>query len=428
MTAAVVVNDCEGIAGAVQVRWKPASAALPANWAFAYDGVANRAPNVLRPAEQDWLEVFGAVYAIDRVMPRSDGTTSGWNRQIDAWIPVRDPDLWNSAVPALRNLFSLLTGDRLDLTFTRETAPVPPPVRTAALPKDPTDVALLSGGLDSTAAVAGLLADGRRPLTVSHENNTAARASIKAARELLPLPANGHCQISSKNRANSGLATSESQRARSALYVSTAVALAAAWQLPTVTVGENGVMAVHLPATEARLGSLSTRTAHPEVLNQIARLARTCLGADVTVDNPLEHLTKAEAVRGLDGAGHSALIPRTVSCWSSRTPQHCGYCVPCVQRQIAVDTAGAADATYTTRSADALPTGPTGAAAHDNLVHLKTLAQDVADADNAELVYLYPELLVTGSRVTGADRVALYRRWSTEALAYFEAHPYSAAV
>ncbi len=428
MTGAVVVNDCAGVAGAVQLRWKPASSALPANWAFAYQGVADRAPNVLRPSEQDWLEVFGAVYAIDRVMPRAEGTTSGWNRQIEAWVPVRDPDLWNSAAPALRNLFSLLTGDRLDVTFTREAAPVTPPGRTGALPKDPTDVALLSGGLDSTAAVAGLLAVGRRPLIVSHENNTAARASIKAVRTALPLPANGHCQISSKNRPNSGLVTSESQRARSALYVSTAVGLAAAWQIPTVTVGENGVMAVHLPATEARLGSLSTRTAHPEVLNQIARLAGTCLGVDVTVDNPLEHLTKAEAVRNLDEAGHGALIARTVSCWSSRTPQHCGYCVPCVQRQIAVDTVGAADATYTSRSADALPAGPTGAAAHDNLVHLKTLAQDVADADNAELVYQYPELLVAGSRVTGTDRIALYRRWSAEALAYFDAHPYSAAV
>jgi 7-cyano-7-deazaguanine synthase in queuosine biosynthesis len=425
---AVVVNDCAAVAGAVQVRWKPTSAALPANWTFAYDRVANRVPNTLTPAQQDWLEVFGAVYAIDRVSPRPDGT-SAWNREIAASIPVRDPDLWNAAAPALRNLFNLLTGDRLDATFYPEQNPVPSPSRTDALPKDPTGVALLSGGLDSTAAVAGLLAAGGRPMTVAHENNTAARASIGAVRAELPLPANGHCTISSKGRSGGGLVTGDSQRARSALYVSTAIAVADAWTLPTVTVGENGVMAVHLPATEARLGSLSTRTAHPEVLNQIAGLAGVCLGSAVTVDNPLEHLTKAETVRLLDAAGHGALVPQTVSCWNSRTPSHCGYCVPCVQRQIAVEAAGTADAAYTTRSADALPTGAVSAAtAHDNLVHLKTLAQDVDGADNAELVYLYPELLVASSRVTGADRVALYRRWAGEALAFFDAHPYSAGV
>lgn len=424
---AVVVNDCAAVAGAVQVRWKPTSAALPANWTFAYTAVANRVPNALTAAQQDWLEVFGAVYAIDRVCPRPDGT-SAWNREITASIPVRDPDRWNAAAPALRNLFNLLTGDRLDVAFFPEANAVPPPARTDALPKDPTGVALLSGGLDSTAAVAGMLADGLRPITVAHENNTAARASIKAVRAGLPLPANGHCTISSKNRAGGGLPTQESQRARSALYVSTAVAVADAWQIPSVTVGENGVMAVHLPATEARLGSLSTRTAHPEVLNQISGLATACLGSAVTVVNPLEHITKAEAVRVLDAAGHGALIPQTVSCWNSRTPAHCGYCVPCVQRQIAVETAGTADATYTARSVDALPGGTAAETAHDNLVHLKTLAQDVDGADNAELVYLYPELLVAGSRVTGADRVALYRRWAGEALAFFDAHTYSAGV
>ena len=77
-------------------------------------------------------------------------------------------------------------------------------------------------------------------------------------------------KLPSANRSNFP-GDEQSQRSRSFLFASTAALVAMAIGFEDVYVNENGIMAVHVPLTAARLGSFSTRTATPRVLDQMAR-------------------------------------------------------------------------------------------------------------------------------------------------------------
>ena len=137
-----------------------------------------------------------------------------------------------------------------------------------------------------------------------------------------------------------------SQRSRTLLFAGVAATLATARDIDTVTLGENGVMAINCPLTMGRLGGFSTHTAHPDILALMGNLFTQVLGKPVQIDNPLLYKTKTEVVADLVAANLGDLIPKTHSCWIARQARHCGVCVPCVVRRFAVEAAQAQDAVY----------------------------------------------------------------------------------
>lgn len=428
MTTFIVVNDCASAPpGAIDVRWKATSPTVRSNWTFDYAALAKALPQPLSPVQQDWLEVFGALYAVDRLSPRPPFM---WTREIEVDIPVRDTMLWTSAASALRDVWNRLTGDRLTVRFHQETNPLPPPRTDGACPQGVTGAALFSGGIDSFAAVAELVSNGQRPVAVSHMANPAVTRAVKALLARLPgVPRPAPLPIMAKNGAHSGLTTDESQRARSLLYIASAIIAATAFGQKDVWVGENGILAVHEPETEARVPSLSTRTAHPQVLAAIQRMATVVLGNPVNVSNPLEHLTKAGVVRLCQSLGLGNHIPESVSCWKiSRNPEHCGICIPCLHRFVATDITGCPDLTYRTNPWQAA--GPASGADDelDNLTHLIQLAQAVDRASDIELELERPGLIGVGGTLTDRQRIALHRDWAAEVLDVASRHPRSAAL
>jgi len=108
-------------------------------------------------------------------------------------------------------------------------------------------------------------------------------------------------------------------------------------------VPENGWISLNPPLTLNRLGSLSTRTTHPWVLEEIAALWRAA-GLAQELRNPYLSLTKGEMVSRCRAPELLAkLAPRTVSCarpvagrWRRQTWQACGYCYPCLVRRAAL--------------------------------------------------------------------------------------------
>jgi hypothetical protein len=113
---------------------------------------------------------------------------------------------------------------------------------------------------------------------------------------------------------------------------------------------ENGQFAIHLPLTEARVASFSTHTAHPKFLAEMQEILRIILMcADVEVTNPFCYLTKGEVV-DLIPADLRPHIEKSASCWrvarvaGERT--HCGECVPCLCRRIALEKHGIKFAEY----------------------------------------------------------------------------------
>lgn len=412
---AVVVNDAAATPqGGIQVRWRPTQFNNQPNWSYSYHRLAARLPRELTAIEQDWLEVFGALYAIDRVSQRPDS----WTRDIEVDIPVRQPDAWNAASGRIRDVWNRLTSDRLTMRFHSDPDPLPTIRADAEYPKGVTGAALFSGGLDSFAAVAQLESNGDLPALVTHLANPIVDKSVKALLARLPgVPRPAPLPVMAQNGRNSGLITDESQRARSLLYVASAALVARTYDVAPVWVGENGILAVHEPETEARVPSLSTRTAHPQVLAAVEALSVAILGAGVEISNPLEGLTKAGVVQLIASLGHGHAVEETVSCWKiQRTAEHCGYCIPCLQRFVATDTVGVADDVYATNPWANAIAGSPRADARDNLVHFIQLAQGIAGASTYAIEVQRPSLLGVGGALTDAERIGLHQLWASEVL------------
>jgi Queuosine biosynthesis protein QueC len=100
---------------------------------------------------------------------------------------------------------------------------------------------------------------------------------------------------------------------------------------------ENGFIAINPPITPARLGSLSTRTAHPAFLADIQKVLDS---ADLRVDivNPYLIKTKGQMLNEcLDQAALSQLAIASTSCgrYQRHNYRHCGRCIPCQIRRAA---------------------------------------------------------------------------------------------
>lgn len=163
-----------------------------------------------------------------------------------------------------------------------------------------------------------------------------------------------------------GVRSEPTTRGRSFLFIALGVLAGAGLGAPfTLTVPENGFIALNVPLDPLRLGSLSTKTTHPFYLacwNQLL----AALGIDGQVTNPYAHATKGEMVTS---CGNPVLareiLPVSLSCaaptkgrWQGRGIEHCGYCLPCLIRRAAIEAAwgpGADSTPYTLHDLAARP-------------------------------------------------------------------------
>lgn len=424
----VVVNDCFAppYPGLTLIRTRPTPHGDRTHQ-YEYDRLAQGLPHVLTDRQLDWADVLGSIFAIDLTCER--GPDADWSRTIEAWIPVRDVALWQPLAPRLEHVFGALTYDRLTLHFFADPSPSPAS-RTHRIQFPGVDgVALLSGGVDSFVGAASLLDSGHRPLLMSHKNSSAASTAITAVTGALLTRGAPLEPIAFTARRTSGAlgGTENTMRARSLLYMGLAALVATAMGTSRVWINENGVMAIHVPMTEARAGSLSTRTASPIIIADIADLASLALGAPVTIDNELVGMTKPEVVQLGAQVGVATELAQTVSCWSvGRTHAHCGRCAPCLIRAISFEWADVIDAGYDSQPMDAVPSAESwSGTAEDNLSHLLQLAVDLTTLTDDDLELDYPETL-EGTAVLGRRAcLAMHRRWGEQCLDVAKRHPHS---
>lgn len=319
--------------------------------ARAYDAATRL---LLQPsrAAMDFLSVAMAVTAADTFVLRAD-EPDGWRRTFDMHIPLSDPSQWTPLKAHLEATLSFLSSDRWHFEFTSGGMD-PPPLSEIRSRNRVVNIAnvdcvsLFSGGLDSAIGALDLLARGVRPLLVSHASKgDADKQDIVAS--LLP----SRCERMSINTYPTWAgADDDSQRTRSfqflALGALAAEAVARYRKLPKADlfVCENGLIALNPPLTPRRMGSHSTRTAHPHFLGSIQALFDG-LDIPVTVSNPYRHRTKGEMAtpHTMQGA-FSQFAMETVSCgkWKRRN-QQCGRCVPCLIRRASLHAAGVPDGT-----------------------------------------------------------------------------------
>lgn len=286
------------------------------------------------PRAWDLLSIALSAVTADFAELRSS-SPDGWTREFVLDVAVSDPALWNDQAEALSAALSFLTTDRW--TFRFHEGGLPPDVPEKPLHPKEDSIVLLSGGLDSLVGAIDLAASGRAPLAVSQ----IVRGDALKQEEFASMIGGGLTHLQFNHTAHSPGVDEPSQRSRSLIFLAYGVLAATALsryhegEAASLFVCENGFIAINTPLTGGRLGSLSTRTAHPEFLGRLQGVLDVA-GLRVRIENPYGSATKGEMLRDCKDQNLLAqLASRSTSCgrFQRHKYTHCGRCVPCQVRR-----------------------------------------------------------------------------------------------
>lgn len=388
--------------------------------------------------ELDLLTLASAIYACDLAFKREERSNYP-RKKIELTIPVINQRTFKSqdVAGAIRYALYKVSHDVWDIKFVRREGT---PEASGQWPEQGSGrVLLFSGGLDSIAAAIAYGEAGDSTYLSSHvtANRTTAEAQQAALDHLETTFPNQFSsfqfRVATSNKVSQGypFPTNQdrepSQRTRSFLFLALAALVARRKGLrDVVVIAENGQMAIHLPLTAGRISAFSTHTAHPEFLQTMSGLLSNLLDYPISIDNPFLYKTKAEVVENTV-IRHSEIIEKTVTCWkASRIPgelRHCGICVPCLTRRIALETNGLNLAEYNrdilTEDVARLPPENEG---KRNLVELAEFTKIFSRSySEAALQEKYPDLV--NLYFDSAEAIRMYRRFAQEAHSVFNRYP-----
>jgi len=384
----------------------------------------------------DLLRLASFIYAADLSIHRLEREQH--IRSIELRVPLVNFDIFERLKKPIEAALRVLSHDNWALSFERVEGTQP--VRTSWTSPEAATL-MFSGGLDSFAGAPYLLNKYDALTLVSHTNNnksvSGAQNELFSVIEKLHGGMVDHLQIriyGRKNRRDFPTSREDSQRTRSFLFVSLASIAARLYgSRQVVVMAENGQFSIHLPLSEARIGSFSTHTAHPEFLYRMQEIMRELFDCpDFSVSNPFCYLTKGEVVGYLPTAVYDD-IHKSGSCWmGSRTNKtHCGICIPCLSRRIALESHGIHideyDRDLLNENIGALPESDTG---KRNIVDL---CQFISAFDGPgalvsedELCMIYPDLV--NPSINATEAISMYRRFAKESYAIFSNYPNVAAI
>lgn len=304
----------------------------------------------LSPAPRAWdlLSIALSVIAADAGIRRNE-SPDGWTREIGLHIALADPVFWSGQRALLEAQLRFLTTDRWTVAFS-DGGVLPAPPRKGVQP-DEDSVSLLSGGLDSLIGAIDLVTrDAKHPCVVSQISRGDREKQTLFARRV----GGGMRHLQLNHVANVPGEKDRSQRARSFIFLAYGVLLASALgryqdgdTIP-LYVCENGFIAINPPLTTGRLGSLSTRTAHPLFLGMFQRLLDGA-GLRVRLENPYQFNTKGEMLTccaDQDLLKAHAHISTSCGRYMRYGYRHCGRCVPCLIRRASFHAWGQPDRTH----------------------------------------------------------------------------------
>ena len=324
------------------------------------DNVNSSVPDVLAqygltPAAgaRDLMNAAIAAYTADVRIPR-EHAYDNWTRDIVLYLPVDQTEGWREGSETFGSLLSFLTGDHWQIQprpmpdgYTLPTGRVPK----AAIPLMTSIATLFSGGLDSFIGAVDLLEQDSQIALVGHHSLGAGPTSSSQTRAVQALTRSFPPEAAPllkmwvsppKGKKRSSEITT---RGRSIIFLGLGIIVASSLAEGRLVVPENGFISLNVPLTDARLGSFSTRTTHPYLMELLRTLIRL-LQIPVTIELPYRFITKGEMIGQC--ANQDALrqgLAATMSCahpsagrfGPERNPnQHCGRCLPCLIRRAAV--------------------------------------------------------------------------------------------
>jgi hypothetical protein len=326
----------------------------------------------IHPSERaaDLAILAATVTAADTRISRVTDSQDTWTREIDLYLPVQEPAVWQQQSALIEHMLKFLTGDVWYLSFRERDA------KYAKLLKKPDELALptvdsvclFSGGLDSFVGAIDLLAHGAKPIFVSHYWDASTSSQKLCAQRIGSVygdmgPRHVRARVGFPNDLVEGSGPEKTTRGRSFLFLALATLAASGLDAPVIYVPENGLISLNVPLDPLRVGAWSTRTTHPFYLARCQELLDG-LGIAATVENPYRFKTKGEM---LSGSANKSLVEKyvaeTISCSSVTKarfkrlrPGHCGHCAPCLIRRAAIRAAFENDpTTYTLANLAAKP-------------------------------------------------------------------------
>ena len=380
-----------------------------------------KAFGALRSLESDLLLISASIFAADRATAR--GPREDIARRIELHIPVVNSLRLQPLTRKIEEILRNLSNDAWRINLRQVSGNPEKNIQDA---EGGGRTLLFSGGLDSLAAAIEFGEKEKTLQLVSHitRNPTTVQAQRKLAAELknrgLNLP---HYQffVSSRDGGPSQLkhAVENSQRARSFLFlVLGALVARRAGHIEIVYLAENGQMAIHLPLTQGRIGAFSTHTAHPDILVDMEAFLSEALEVPFQISNPYVHLTKAEVIKKVIDL-FPDMIPTANSCWrSAHLPAgitHCGECIPCFIRRIAIEYLMSGDLTAYGRDCWEEEIGQLGPEdiSRRNIVDLTEFIVQIDRLSTEEIMSEWPELY--SLNINDTEVIAMYKRFSQEA-------------
>lgn len=375
--------------------------------------------------ELDLLLIAASVFAADRSTLR--GEREDFARHLELSIPVVNVGRLQPIAGSIEDVLRLLSNDywRIELRQGDGVVEAFPDIE-----KQDGKVLLFSGGLDSLAAAIEFANAGPLAL-VSHvtrgrqTRNIQQRLAGMLADSGTTLP---HYQflVSSRDVPGVDHDVEASQRTRSFLFLILAAIVARRFgRRELLMIAENGQMAIHLPLSTARIGAFSTHTAHPDVLDAMQSILSRALVGNYIISNPYVSFTKAEVVERVWRTIRDA-VPVSISCWRyARLPggvTHCGECVPCMVRRVAIETHGA-DLTSYGRDAFAqnFSAMDPDDEARRNLAELCEFSRKFETMSDADLIDEWPELY--SPNIDQVATIGMYRRAAQQTLAVLSKYP-----
>lgn len=321
----------------------------------------------------DFLLLSVIVYNVDRLLSRYRHSEDGWKRNITLeGVPARNTDVMNGAARLFESSISFLTGDKWTIHFVQQQPyNYNPPTNTIYNRTEFEKVALFSGGLDSLIGFIdeaySLNAD-KKILLISHVEQGKEGADQNS---IVVQCQDRHILDGKYARIKSGVSIdrysyvnkepSESTfRSRSLLFFAMGIYCAHCIDDHLqMIVPENGTISINIPLNPSRRSACSTRTTHPVFIKRLER-ALQAIGVNNQLYNPYRLKSKADMVVDCCRDENKDRIFRQLyqsSCSCAKRSHnyhwdkpsnvikrdhinHCGMCLPCIYRRVALDTIG----------------------------------------------------------------------------------------
>jgi 7-cyano-7-deazaguanine synthase in queuosine biosynthesis len=309
----------------------------------------------------DLLNIMCGLRAADRYL--TSGGLFHARRTIRLAVGVSDAQCWRNLRAPLSSTVRALSDDTLHFYPIRlPELPLHAFPATAATIGQPTPskadcVCLFSGGADSFAGVAHLLAHRRNALLVSQSVGPVSgiqKRLFMSLRERFPRLAQDQL-IQMQTHPNIARIEHEArpthpywqsrdslQRLRSMFFLSLAGIAARARAIDEIFMCENGLVGAAIVFAPIDDSPYTTRPAEPHFLRAMQGFLRFALDQPLlAIRNPFQYMTKGQVLSHAASLDLLEPLHRTVSCWRSGNcgVRNCGACVPCLFRQLAFDEA-----------------------------------------------------------------------------------------